>query len=369
MKKYVKVYNSVKKDIVNKNLLYGEKLPSKRNAAFIFGVSVITVERAYAALASEGYIDSKEKSGYFVAYSPDMFTVKSGKVEENFNINKFARKEEEKNAVSNEAEEYFPFSVYASAVRAVLSDYGENLMKRTDGSGAKVLKTAIKNYLKVYKNIETAEKNIIIGAGAEYLYGLIVELIGKKKVFAVETPSYGGIKKTYLSMGVKVEELALRADGIDSGELEKSRADVLHVTPYKSYPTMISATASKRTEYLSHVCKTGGYIVEDDYESEFSNIAKPTETLFGEAAEQSENSDKKARVIYVNTFTKTICPSVRVAYMILPEDLSDEYYKKFGFRSCPVPSLEQYVVAKILSDGSFVRHINRVRRTRRQNRQ
>mgnify|MGYP004697760011 FL=1 len=369
MKKYVKVYNSVKKDIVNKNLLYGEKLPSKRNAAFIFGVSVITVERAYAALASEGYIDSKEKSGYFVTYSPDMFTVKRGKTEENFNINKLSLKEEEKNAVGNEAEEYFPFSVYASAVRAVLNDYGESLMKRTDGSGAKVLKTAIKNYLKVYKNIETAEKNIIIGAGAEYLYGLIVELIGKNKVFAVETPSYGGIKKTYLSMGMKVEELALRADGIDSGELERSRADVLHVTPYKSYPTMISATASKRAEYLRHVCKTGGYIVEDDYESEFSNIAKPTETLFGEAAEQSENSDKKARVIYVNTFTKTICPSVRVAYMILPGDLADEYYKKFGFRSCPVPSLEQYVVAKILSDGSFIRHINRVRRTRRQNRQ
>lgn len=343
-KKYEIVYEKIRADVVDGSVGFGKRLPSKRAAAELFGTSVITVEHAYELLESEGYVEAKARSGYYSCYSP------SGVI---------AEREYSPAAVCSQPsdEECFPFSTYAKAVRATLNDYGDFLTVKTDGSGSGALKSAIKNYLKTSRGIAVDERRIIIGSGAEYLYGTIVELLGASATFAVEAPSYERIRETYESSGAKTDDVLLGGDGVLREELKRTTANVLHVTPYRSFPSGITASTSKRAEYLRWATERGGYVIEDDYESEFSLSANLTETLFGACDDD--------RVIYVNTFSKTIFPSMRVAYMLLPPDLADAYYARLGFRSCTVPALEQLVLAKLIDDGSFVRHLNRVRRARK----
>ena len=379
-KKYALIYENLRANITDGTIKYGEKLPSKRAAADSFDASVITVEHAYELLESEGYIESRPRRGYFARYVadgilaekesdfpfPEEFaienqtdgndaTTKDATTKDATTKDTNAKDSAAKDA--NAKKERFPFGVYASAVRAVLNDLGDKITEKTNGSGAPALKSAIKNYLKTSRDVHADENRIIIGAGAEYLYGVIAKLFGAGETFAIETPSYGIIEKIYSLNGVKTEKLRLGTDGVLSEDLAACRAKVIHVTPYRSFPTGVTASASKRAEYLRAAKKIGAYIVEDDYESEFSLSAKLTETLFKNTPDDN--------VIYINTFSKSVFPSLRLAYMILPEKLAAKYYEKFGDFSCPVPTLEQYVAAKIISDGSFARHVNRVRRTRK----
>lgn len=369
-KKYALIYENLRANITDGTIKYGEKLPSKRAAADSFDASVITVEHAYELLESEGYIESRPRRGYFARYVADGILAEKESdfpFPEEFAIenqtdgnNASAKGTNAKGTNAKDAnakKERFPFGVYASAVRAVLNDLGDKITEKTNGSGAPALKSAIKNYLKTSRDVHADENRIIIGAGAEYLYGVIAKLFGAGETFAIETPSYGIIEKIYSLNGVKTEKLRLGTDGVLSEDLAACRAKVIHVTPYRSFPTGVTASASKRAEYLRAAKKIGAYIVEDDYESEFSLSAKLTETLFKNTPDDN--------VIYINTFSKSVFPSLRLAYMILPEKLAAKYYEKFGDFSCPVPTLEQYVAAKIISDGSFARHVNRVRRTRK----
>ncbi len=357
-KKYVEIYEKIKSDLIDGSIKFGQKLPSKRAAAETFKASVITVEHAYEILQSEGYIEARERSGYFSCYDVSSYffsnksenAIKNEAKNENDNIIK--AKSENKNE-----NEYFSFGLYASAVRCVLNDYGEKIKQKTPAGGSEELKKAIKNYLKTYRDICVDENQIIIGSGAEYLYGIIAKLIGANELFALESPGYPGIKKVYEQNGVKTEELAMGKNGILTEALAKSSAKVLHVTPYRSYPTGITASAAKRKEYLHFALSRQGFIIEDDYQSEFSLSANLTKTLYGECDFNS--------VIYVNTFSKTIFPSVRTAYALLPAPLANKFEQEFGSLSCTVPALEQYAIAKIINDGSFVRHLNRVRRARK----
>ena len=132
------------------------------------------------------------------------------------------------------------------------------------------------------------------------------------------------------------------------------RATVLHVTPFHSFPSLVTASAGKRREYLRWAEERGGYIVEDDFDSEFSVSSKSEDTLFSLEPNRS--------VIYMNTFSKTIAPSMRVGYMVLPPALSEQFRREVGFYSCTVPVFEQYVLAELIGSGDFERHINRIRR-------
>ena len=197
----------------------------------------------------------------------------------------------------------------------------------------------------------------MIGAGSEYLYGLIIELLGRNRIYAIEAPSYKKIEQVYEAAEVACESLPLTDSGIDSFALAKTKADVLHTTPYRSYPTGVTATASKRHAYIRWSTQGSRYIIEDDFESEFSVSAKPTETLF--ALSESD------RVIYLNTFSKTISPSLRIGYMVLPKHLVGQFQAKLGFYSCTVPTFMQYVLTELINNGDFERHINRIRRKKR----
>ena len=346
-KAYLQIYEQIKKDIVNGIYPYETKLPSKRLLAEESGVSVITVEHAYSLLYEEGYIDSRERSGYFVCYNPDSTFIAPQKVLKTMPIHSHTA----------EHNDDFPFSVYSKTVRGVLSDYGEDIFAACEMGGSTELKTAIRDYLSRSRGITVRNEQIVIGAGSEYLYGLIVQMLGKNRIYALENPSYKKIGQVYRANGVKTLYLSLLEDGISSEQLQKTPATVLHITPYRSYPSRITASASKRQEYVRWAKTHNRIIVEDDFESEFTLLKKAEETVFSLSG--------GSNVIYVNTFSKTISPSVRTAYMLLPENMVDLYKRTVGFYSCSVPLFNQLVLAEFISGGDFERHINRVRRKRR----
>ena len=132
---------------------------------------------------------------------------------------------------------------------------------------------------------------------------------------------------------------------------------MLHITPFNSFPSGITASVSKRREYLRWADQRQAFIIEDNYDSELTVSRKNEDTVFSMA--------ENGQVIYLNTFSRTVAPAIRVGYMVLPERLLGEFEKKLGFYSCTVPVFEQYVLTELLNGGDFERHINRVRRARR----
>lgn len=346
-KAYMQLYEQLRGDIINSLFKYGDKLPSKRILAEETQTSVITVEHAYAILCDEGYIESKERRGYFVTYRKNEFVP----VSEN----------ELYDTPSNQHHYHtseFPFSVLAKTMRNVISKYGENILIKSPNAGCFELRKAISDYLARSKGINVSYNQIIIGSGAEYLYGLIVQFLGQDKIYGLENPSYEKIHSVYKANGAKCDLLKLGKDGILTSQLSKTDATVLHITPFRSFPSGVTASASKRNEYIKWATDRNGVIIEDDFNSEFTVSTKNEDTVFSLEPTHS--------VIYVNTFTKTIAPSMRIGYMVLPEELVNPFFNKMGFYSCTVPVFEQYVLAEFIIKGDFERHINRTRRKLRQ---
>ena len=351
--KYLKLYEQIKEDIVQGIYKKGDKLPSKRTLAEENGISVITVEHALELLLEEGYIESRERSGYFAVYSEgEFFADKRQKKAVPERTNKSGKEE----GISPD-EHRLSASIYVKTTRKVLTRYEEELMTKSPPFGMMKLRLAIRDYLLRNRHIHVETDQIILGAGAEYLYGMIVRTLGRDKIYGVESPGYQRIAEVYETDGATVELLPLTEDGIESRALKETKANVLHITPYRSFPTGVTATAGKKREYLMWAKEKKGIIIEDDFESEFTPLRKPEDTLF--------SMNKGENVIYVNTFTRTIGPSVRIAYMLIPKDMTELFATKVGFYSCPVPVLEQYIVAELIENGDFERHINRVRRKNR----
>ncbi len=344
---YIQLYRELREDIVKGVYPFGSRLPSKRTLAEESGVGTVTVENAYALLCDEGYAEPRERSGYFVIFR------ESDGFEEPAESPRRAVAPEPSGSYAPE----FPYTLLAKTMRRVLGDRPEDaLFGRAPGAGRTELREALRRYLVRSRGIEADVSQIVIGSGAEYLYGLTVRLLGRDKVYAIESPSYRKIEQVYRSSDVRCELLPLGADGIESAALRASRADVLHITPYRSFPSGVTASASKRHEYLRWA-EGGRIIVEDDFESEFSVSRKPQEPLFSTAPD--------GRVIYINTFSRTISPALRIGYMVLPKRLVPEFSEKLGFLSCTVPTFEQLVLAELITSGDFERNINRVRRKKR----
>lgn len=341
----MQLYQSFRDDIINGIYPYGTKLPSKRVAAEQTGVSVITVEHAYEILCDEGYLESRCRSGYFVVY----------RLQESFAV-PLSQSLQIQSSPTKISEDAFPYSVLAKAYRRVLSEYKDRLLCRCPNSGCEELHQALVSYLARSRGIFVSSEQIIIGSGSEYLYGLVVQLLGRTRRYAVEHPSYEKIFEVYRANGASCDRLCMGKDGILSSELSRTDASVLHITPFNSYPSGVTASASKRHEYIRWAKNRDGIIVEDDFDSEFTMSSKAEETVF---------SLDPHRVIYMNTFSRTVAPSIRVGYMILPDKLVPLFGETLGKFSCTVPVFEQYLLAELIAKGDFERHINRVRRKRR----
>lgn len=342
---YESLYRCIREDILNGALAPGEKLPSKRALAENLEVSKITVEAAYNQLLSEGFIRSREKVGYFVenlerSAPPRVQPAPPEKPEEILLD------------LTGSGTLRFPFSVWSRLQRQVMLDYGEKLLLPMPNRGIPQLRQAISRHLAQFRGLNAPPENILIGAGTDFLYNLLIQLLGRDKTYAVEEPGYGKIRKIYAAGGVRCLSARMDDRGVRPDSL--AGAQVLHISPSHHFPTGLVTPVSRRAELLGWAQSCDGYIIEDDYDSEFRFDARPMPAM--------QSMDLQGRVIYMNSFSKSLAPSIRISYLVLPEALMARFQRELGFYSCTVPSFEQYTLARFLEEGYFEKHINRMRK-------
>lgn len=358
---YEQLYSHIKKDIIGGVLRENERLPSKRSLAKNLCVSVITVENAYANLLAEGYIYSLPKSGYYVSRIEAPPAAPS--VGENGRPIAPPERVLRADMRSNGADaSLFPLAQWSRITRKVLADGDASLFSAEGHAGDRILRQAIASYLSENRALSVSPDNIIIGAGTEYLCTLLVQLLGSYRVFGLENPCYRKVPALYAAGGARCFFLGLDDSGVDMDELRKSPVEVLHISPNHQYPTGIVADAVRRFELLSWAGeREGRYIIEDDYDSELRFDARPYPSMRGE--------DIGGRVIYMNTFSKTISPSFRVGFLVLPDALMKLYAERFGMFSCTVSSIDQLILAEFIRSGQYERHLNRLKRLYRMRRE
>ncbi len=351
---YEALYRCIRADILSGILTPGTKLPSKRTLAANLKVSKITVEGAYDQLLAEGYLRSVEKVGYFVEDTAHPVPPVSAVC-----VPTPKKQEAPYLDLTGGGAVRFPFSVWSRIQRQVMLDYSRQLLLPLPNRGIPELRRAIADHLADFRGLHVDPEHILIGAGTDFLYNLLIQLLGRDKTYAVEEPGYSKIRRIYAAGGVSCISAPLDTFGVRPEALEQ--AQVLHISPFHHFPTGLVTPVNRRQELLDWAAQAPDrYIIEDDYDSEFRFAAHPMPAM--------RSMDRRARVIYMNTFSKSLAPSIRISYMVLSEPLMAEFQEKLGFYSCTVPSFEQYTLARFLAQGHFEKHINRMRKAYRSTR-
>lgn len=348
---YEFLYEKMKEDILAGRLVMGEKLPSKRALAEHLAVSVKTVENTYDQLLLEGYIRSEEKKGYYVNRIAKV--TGNGPAYASF-VTKYQEEEYLADFTANNIHyEKFPFATWAKVMRETLTDYDTTLLKIVPFNGVEKLRVQIAEYLYRYRGMQVSPDHIIVGAGTEYLYSRLLQLLGKNAVYAVENPGYRKIAKLYEANHSRWTYIDIDKEGIDMEALKDSEATVVHVSPEHHYPIGLVMPVGRRQELLAWAAQEKErYIIEDDFDCEFRMVGRPIPSM--------QSMDRSHRVIYMNTFSKTMVPSLRISYMVLPERLMERYISTMNFYSCTVSGFEQYALASFMEKGYFERHIRRM---------
>ena len=351
---YEYIYRSLKRDIISGQLKAGEKLPSKRSFAENNGVSTITIQNAYDQLICEGYIYTLPKKGYYVS---DIGVLSAGKPERTTAEVKVPAKKRkyELDLTGNAMEpDSFPFATWAKLMRRTLSDQKEKLLTPSPTAGIPELRDAIAEYLRSFRGMTVDPNQIVIGAGTEYLYGLLIQLLGEDRIYCIENPGYRKLVQIYNQYHIGCRYAPMDEKGVTVQGLRRTQAQIAHISPNHHFPTGITMPADRRYEILHWADEDRErYIIEDDYDSEFRTNGKPMPTLF--------SIDTQEKVIYMNTFSKSLTPTIRISYMVLPGHLADRFYETLSFYSCTVSNFEQYTLAAFISEGYFEKHINRMR--------
>lgn len=406
---YEYLYRCIRHDIAHGKVEPGQKLPSKRALAKQLGVSLITIEAAYDQLVAEGYIRSRERCGY---YACDL--APAAKIEEQGNVRfrtatetsanrrreghasnpngpqPISQNEEHlerrtgyrpsdadfapplnglashaQNAPSDAplladfthstlATTMLPYSAWAKAVRRTLSDESAaSLAEAASAAGSPELRSAIADHLRQYRGMDVSPDQVVIGAGSQTLYQLLVQLLGRTRRYAVENPGYPLLTRMYEQQDAQVAHIGLDDSGIDIDALEASDASVAHIMPSHQFPTGIVTTAARRRELLNWAREGDRYLIEDDYDSEFRMAGRPIPSLF--------SIDAAERVLYLNSFAKSLGAAFRMAYLVLPPQLAQRFRKQLGFYANTVSPLDQLALARFIKQGHYDRHVNRLR--------
>lgn len=389
---YEYLYECLKKDILEGRIAAGEKLPSKREMALLHDISVKTVENAYGQLIAEGYLEAMEKRGYFAAkVSHENYHIHRGEKERNEKSACRSETQAEKNcglesrgreSRKQEAGEgssaplpcfadftssntttcaKFPLSRWNRVMRETLSSQDVLLLQTAPFQGVEKLRREIAAYLSRNRGMEVDPECILVGAGTEYLYGRLLRLLQKDR-YAVEDPGYRKIARIYRDSGAECCYIPVDESGICTEKLRESGAEVVHVSPGYHFPLGTVMPIARRQELLAWASEAPGrYIVEDDYDCEFRYSGRPIPSI--------QSMDRQQRVIYLNTFNKTLSLALRVGYMVLPEPLMACYEQSMNYYSNTVSSFEQFALAEFMEKGYFERHISRMRKYYREYRE
>lgn len=349
---YLEIYNHLKSMILSDVLKENDRLPSKRKLAASFSVSPMTIHKAYQELIDEGYVYTLEKKGYYVSKKIPMFfdqqKVKDIKIKEikdktylyDFNT-------------SHVDTAYFPHQTWAKLAREVLSEHRETMLNDVDAHGLYDLRSEIAKHLDIYRGMSIDQSQIIIGSSSTQLLSLLIELLGRDKIYGIEDPSYPKIFHLFRTLDIKTNLIQLDDYGLSSKMLEASDTKIVHIVSSHQFPSGITMPIQRRIELLNWAYQDADrYIIEDDYDSEFKYQGRPIPALKG--------LDKGEKVIYMNTFSKSLAPSFRVAYLVLPIDLMKKFNKVMQYHRCTVPNFEQYILYKFMNKEYFSRHLHKM---------
>ncbi|MET3576813.1 PLP-dependent aminotransferase family protein [Bhargavaea ullalensis] len=359
---YVQIYEGVRDKITDGSLPVGTKLPSKRKFADNLSVSNTTVELAYGQLLAEGYISSRPRSGFFVqdvgelAYAQPLkpapvLPATSGQPGETKEyVFDFSP-----GRIDTEA---FPFDAWRKQAKSVIDESSADLLLLGPPTGEPELRQEIALYLNHSRGVACTAEQIIIGSGTEQLMPLVIRLLGGDTVYAIEDPGYPLTHHIFRQNDRRAVPVPVDEEGINVRLLGESGADAAYVTPAHQFPTGAVLSANRRSQLLAWAAEaTGRYVIEDDYDSEFRYGGIPVPALQG--------MDRHGRVLYISTFSKSLMPSLRIAYMVLPRQLVPRYTELFDHYASTVPRFDQHILAGFMRDGSFSRHLNRMRKVYR----
>lgn len=368
---YEYLYRCIKLDILEGVLAAGSRLPSKRKFAKHHQISLKTVENTYEQLLTEGYIYSEEKRGYFVSPLETDTGARQARHQSHLPFSVYGSEADSPaqaphtagtkaaffaDFTSNQtAAEKFPYDTWAKLLRGILSEGSCGLLQKVPFEGLYSLRTSIAKYLYGFRGMQVSPDQIVIGAGAEYLCGQLIALLGRDRIYALEDPGYRKTAQIYQTNGASYKYIRVDENGLCPNLLRESPASVVHVSPGHHFPTGSIMPVARRQALLDWAEEDAGrYIIEDDYDSEFRFSRRPIPAI--------QSLRHNHRVIYINTFSKTLTPAIQIGYMVLPRKLAERYLSAMNSYSCTVSALEQHALAAFMDNGYYERHIHRMKK-------
>lgn len=349
---YLQIYAHIAAQIRSGQLAPGSRLPGKRSLAAQLAVAVNTVDTAYQMLLAEGYLESRQRSGFFVLPYTDLLKpATQEKVTAQLTEKSDLRFDLSTGSVDTSL---FPFRTWGRIQKELLYN-GEELLHHGNRSGDEDLRRAIAQYLRAYRGVECTNEQIVVGAGMEYLLGLVAQLL-RGSTAAIENPGYSRSRTILENCGVSCRCVDIDENGLAIEALEGSGANLCYVTPSHHFPTGVTMPVGRRAQFLQWAQSGNGrYILEDDYDAEFRFDMRPLPSLQGMAGPDGP-------VIYLCTFSKSLAPSIRIACMVLPTSLLPRWRERFGTYANTVSRFEQQTLRRFLDDNHFTRHLSRMRK-------
>ncbi|MDO4345347.1 MAG: PLP-dependent aminotransferase family protein [Eubacteriales bacterium] len=351
---YEQIYEHIKKEIQNGGLPCHERLPSTRKLSVFLEVSRSTVTLAYEQLLSEGYIENQPGRGYFVNDLEGLYQINGGGGEIQKIPEKRPRQFQYDFSPSGVDLNSFPHNAWRKISRELLMENNQEFFRLGPPEGEEELRRTIANYVHQARGVQCRPNQVIIGAGNDYLLMLLDAVLGEKKVYALENPTYKKAYDIFRTLGNQVKTVEMDAYGMKVEDLEESKASIAYVMPSHQYPLGIVMPAGRRLQLLKWASKSEErFVIEDDYDSEFRYKGKPIPALQG--------FDTEGKVIYLGTFSKSIAPAIRISFLILPERLLERYRERGRRFSSTVSRMDQKILARFIQDGYYERHLNRMR--------
>ncbi|MBO0998579.1 PLP-dependent aminotransferase family protein [Bacillus sp. SD075] len=354
---YEQLYSYIKKEIIDGRLLYGTKLPSKRKLAEFLQISQNTVETAYEQLTAEGYVEVIPRKGYYIQTSEDLEYTQTNQV----SLEQINHKEGELLYHFHPSQidtEHFPFEKWRKYMKSKIDESHQDLLLLGDSQGEYELRCEIAHYLYHARGVQCVPEQIIIGAGMEILLQQLVLLFDKNAIYGVEDPGYHLIHRILRNYPNEVHPLQIDEEGVKVNQIEDSKIDVVYVTPSHHFPNGTILSVNRRTRLLNWAQGAANrYIIEDDYDSEFRYSGKTIPSL--------QSMDASDKVIYLGSFSKSLMPSIRISYMVLPAPLLQMHQQELSFYHSTVSRIDQHVLTQFMKEGDFEKHLNRMRKVYR----
>ena len=349
---YIQLYEQMKSDIIE-NYSVGDKLPSVRKISSTYNISKTTIESAYGQLVAEGYIESYPNSGFRVENINEL-KFKTRNIITDANRDDFEKAEWLYDFYPSKlSKDSFPLKLWKRLFTKYI-DESLDFGAYSNPQGEEGLREEIAKYLKNSRGVSCNKNQIIVGCGFSELMEIMARILKKIDInsFGIENPGYHIAKNVFENYGFKINKIPLDNDGIKIEELKKTDSKAVYLTPSHQYPTGVTIPISNRYKLLNWAKENDSFIIEDDYDTELNYINRPIPSLQG--------LDTQNRVIYIGTFSKSLCASLRVGYMVLPNSLMDIYYK-FENKHSTVPIMTQKILEKFMSEGHWEKHLRKIR--------